>query len=464
MPNVTNDNTRAKPNGLRKRKRKVSPRRQDYSTLADEDDFDLDDGPVRDTDSGRVSNQNVGAAGRSHRLVADCEDEDEVFEDDVDGEDEGLEEECDCDGEDEELEEECDFELDDADLARLEPEDPASPVALDEHEEYLARLNERVHRNREQGLSGVCTGIQKVDDATGGVRGVAFLAGKDGSGKTSFAVQTTLAGMEADHSLATLWCSLDDTSADDVRDMMVCHLARVDYRKFESRVLDDAEKRRVKDAFEKLRGNIWNRTRIVDRQQLRTEFTTDEYGYTQGMDWRWIWKSAVRLANRLALPRVLTVVDLFQKMPLPRYQRKDRPPELADADQYRLDQLLEFRTETKKVCPDGWPVIAISELRKKQGTGPRTLKSDDVYGPADLAYEATQMLLLEPNDDFDSASRSIPTELRLAKVRRAQRGTIPLIFHHSQFRFDVAGDADVARGASNDGRNPTATLDSRNDL
>lgn len=55
MSNLPNDNTPAKPKGLSKRKRKLSPRRRDRSTVDEDYDLDLDDSRDQDGKSSGVS-------------------------------------------------------------------------------------------------------------------------------------------------------------------------------------------------------------------------------------------------------------------------------------------------------------------------------------------------------------------------------------------------------------------------
>lgn len=338
-----------------------------------------------------------------------------------------------------------------------------SPTATDDFEDYKVRRKQRIKRTIQQTLRGVSTGIHMLDEAIGGIRGLSFLAGRTGSGKTSFSVQTSLAGMKADPSLGLLYFALDDTTKDDIFDAMICNEARVDLKKYVSFEVSDEEKARVNESQGFLRDNIWHRTRIIDRRALMAilrERASEDF--QPGLDAAQIAEHAFELQRCIQAPRVLTVIDLFQKMPLPisgQHRNGDH------GDYYRLCQIEAFRDFTKDFCPDGWPILAVSSTRKRTGGRDLEQNADDVYGSVDLGYEATQVLLLQTDDSSrDEDRQSVASRISVLKCRSGHKAVIPLTFHYPEVRFEIADAHESARVVPRAPGSGELTLDSSNDL
>src|SRR3954454_20337346 len=98
----------------------------------------------------------------------------------------------------------------------------------------MVRRKQRRQNGRSLSLPGSATGLPKLDPALGGLQGISLLAGDTQTGKTSLACQWCLAALKHDPELAVLYFTLDDLSADDLLDQLICHEARVDHKKYVS--------------------------------------------------------------------------------------------------------------------------------------------------------------------------------------------------------------------------------------
>jgi hypothetical protein len=125
----------------------------------------------------------------------------------------------------------------------------------------------------------------------------------------------------------------------------------------------------------------------------------------------------------------ILVVDMFQNL--------DRfPNEVVmdnDKDDYRLEIIRQFRQATKSdVCPDGFPVIVTSEIRKAERDD---LSANDLRGSARLGSYPENILLLWPPANTDQHADVVPRILKIAKARHGYESILHVGFHHTISRF-----------------------------
>jgi hypothetical protein len=434
----------------------VSSPDEDEDEDEDEDDRDSPDGADDDEDEDEEDEDDEPRRfnkGARSRVLSEEEDEEEdncdASRDEVP--DETPDEEDDC-AEDESrpqqpsgrrYDEEEDYRtpqqrLDDEIELRSRPD-------ADRFSGYLARLRQRQKVGAQHGLVGVSTSLPQLDAATGGLQGLTILAGRTQSGKTSLAIQFCLAALERHPKLAVVYYLLDEMSADDLTDQLICHVAQVDYQPYVRGTLTDAERKRVEAATGYVRKDILTRMLTV------AELLPDKEGL--GLT-RSIMNNhhAAQLLRHTGADRLLVVVDMFEDIPVPRVVNCDDPPHYLarvrqieqDPGPWRLQQLLGLSAFSQAQCRGGWPILALTKLRKAIARGAEPTL-DDLLGGVELGYKATQVFFLLPEHEVATAAPVVPVTLAGLKARHGQSFRLPLSFYHSQCRFEEAGVSGCGR-------------------
>ena len=97
---------------------------------------------------------------------------------------------------------------------------------LDYRRTHWEELKARRERRERTDIFGVPTGFPELDQATGGLRGLVFLAGEAGSDTTSLALQICRHSLKADEELGVVYYSMGDMNRAQMIDRMICAEAR----------------------------------------------------------------------------------------------------------------------------------------------------------------------------------------------------------------------------------------------
>lgn len=292
-----------------------------------------------------------------------------------------------------------------------------------------------IQQRRNEGETDVLpTGIAKLDEMLGGLRGLTFVAGDKGLGKTSFVLQIVLNVLRAMSNVAVLIYSLD-MGKTRIYERLLCCETGISYREFMASEKSDELKQRIEEANRRFLENIARRLRVVERDfsYERGDQRDDQARppVRRGITNRIVLGHARELEKASGATQVLIVFDLFQKIDL----RGDAGEGLA-RDQQRLDVLQQVQLYSSGPGrPHGYPILVISEIRKDSTR--KEPHRDDLKGDGRIAGDADVVLLMwQPETEKPTGANVIPTMLRIDKSREgAVRGDLKLWFDHGCFRF-----------------------------
>ncbi len=350
------------------------------------------------------------------------------------------EEDEDADWDDEEGDADEDADVCDEDSGDTATEDEVAPVAMgiataaDHINAYVDRLKERRTKASSRGLVGASTGLPQLDEATSGFQQITFIAGKPEAGKTSLATQTCIAALRHDQKLAVVYFLMDDNMTwDDLFDQMVCSEARVDYKKLTEGILSLEEKKTINNAIGRLKQEVMPRMVILDGFQ-------NEHG--RGVTGEDIFTFCQDSMRQVGAERVLVVLDMLNDLPHPKVSGNwevDWLPTIrrieGDPDRWRLEQVVDLEDRSRRVCPGGWPILALCQLRKLEGKG-REPDLDDFLGGVALGYKCKRAFILIRDTNAGPCKSVVPVTLVTKKARHGEMIRLPLLFHHTQFRFE----------------------------
>ena len=319
-----------------------------------------------------------------------------------------------------------------AELAQKAYLENTSATAADDWPVFL-KMRKNMGR---EGLSGLPTGLSKLDEKLGGLRGLIFVGADKGVGKTSLVLGMALAALKAREDLAVLIYSLD-MSKTRIYERLFCSEAGIDHRTlFGGIKLSEQDQADAEEAHARLSANILPRVRVIDRDFSFEE--PDAYHNNpgakpvrKGLTSNGILKDCQALMAESGTSDVLIVIDLFQKM--------DPHGEIADSlarDHYRLDVLDQVRKAScYRTRPHGFTIVAISEIRKDASKA--NIDRDDLKGDGRMASDADVVMLMWPDKDAGNVTGDIiPTTLRIDKGREGViRGDVALWFDHTRCRF-----------------------------
>lgn len=307
---------------------------------------------------------------------------------------------------------------------------------------YLERLKERRSNIRERNMAGEATGLSKLDHATEGIQQITVIGGRAQTGKTSLAAQMCLAALRANPDLAVAYLLMDDMPQDELFDQLVCYEARIDRDKYLKGQLSAGEQKEVDAAINRLGEEV---------QPRMTTFTRFSNEHGRGLSGQAIFKTCHEFMEQVGAKRVLVVLDMFNDLPHPKATGawdEDVLPTIrrieSDLDRWRLEQVLELRRLSERVCPGGWPVLALCELRKPTSQREEEPSVDDLLGGVELSYKAKRIFFLVPDSKADAGKPTVPMTLVVKKARHARLSRVPLLFHHTQFRFEEANVIDAS--------------------
>jgi len=302
-----------------------------------------------------------------------------------------------------------------------------------------------------EGLSGLPTGLPKLDKKLGGIRGLTFVGADKGVGKTSLVLGMTLAALKARKDLAVLIYSLD-MSKTRIYERLLCLESGLDYRTLFGGIKLTAQNQSVaKDAHARLSGDLLPRLRVVERdfafeERNRYDDNADVKPVRKGLTAGGILKDCRDLTAASGTNDVLIVIDLFQKM--------DPHGEIADSatrDHYRLDVLDQVRKAScRPFRPHGHAIVVISEIRKDSAKA--SIDRDDLKGDGRMASDADVVILMWPDKSAGGPTGDIiPTTVRIDKGREGViRGDVTLWFDHTRCRFYDANPTGIGHDFHHD--------------
>jgi len=291
-----------------------------------------------------------------------------------------------------------------------------------------------------EGLSGLPTGLPKLDEKLGGLRGLMFVGADKGVGKTSLVLGMALAALKARNDLAVLIYSLDMAKTR-IYERLWCSESGLDHRTlFSGTKLSDHNQQLAKEARDRLKEDLLPRLRVVERDfsfEERSAYGGNQYAQPirKGLTSDGILKDCRNLMAASETDDVLIIVDLFQKM-----DPRDEIADSATRDHYRLDVLDQVRKAScHPLRPHGYSIVVISEIRKDSAKS--SIDRDDLKGDGRMASDADVVMLMWPDKDAGTGD-IIPTTLRIDKGREGViRGDVTLWFDHTRCRFYDAAPA-----------------------
>ena len=272
------------------------------------------------------------------------------------------------------------------------------------------------------GTIGISTGLEKLDALTGGLHGLTIVGGAAAAGKTDLAISAMLGGLSADGGTYALYVSAD-LPPDRIRERIICNLGNVTDKELYAPVESDG----VQTGFSRYEG-ICNR--ILVAKQDGNE-NVDINGLVRLRD---------QLASEPGCKRLLIIVDYFQNIRV-----EAASADSNEIDRCRLGELQRLMRPSLNRAHQEFPMILISEIRKKEGH--KELMLEDLSGSSRLGYGADNVLLLQALDTDPEASNevtSVPVEVKVVKARRGFTGSFVLSFKYRVHRFEEAPRSSVS--------------------
>jgi len=247
---------------------------------------------------------------------------------------------------------------------------------------------ERMHHEEESaGLPGLHTGLPGLDERLDGLRGLTFIGGDKGDGKTSLGMQIVWSAMNRDSHLGAVVYSLDMAKSR-IYERLLCLETGIAYRSFRDPDKSADVRQRISEAHERIRSSIAPRLRVVERsfKYERDPYQEDAKAYRKGLRAGDVIDDCNRLLVLDDVDQIVVVFDLFQKI-IPFGDVADG----AATDHYRLDLLSEVMKKTADPDqPRGFPILVTSEIRKE--THKDALTMNDLKGDGRMASDAAPPL------------------------------------------------------------------------
>ena len=269
-------------------------------------------------------------------------------------------------------------------------------------------------------ITGVTTGLQKLDDILGGLpEGLTILSGGPGVGKTTLALQIAIAAAEA--GTPALYITFENSPAN-LTLKGVCAVGG----------LDSAKVRRGQLPVDKLQA-------AAEQYRAKAERLAVVEGHpelTRGQ----IRGRARRLMNRFGVGRCLIVVDYLQL-----YAK-------AAAD---MRGMREVRAKVEAMGADlqglatrlSSPVLALSSQSRGAGYGSGgSTNLDTLKESGDLEYGADAVAFLTESPDRMATAPARAVDLTVSKNRNGETGKLALIFRPDLGRLRPEGQHTYPRG------------------
>jgi hypothetical protein len=311
---------------------------------------------------------------------------------------------------------------------------PASPATLrDELEPHRQRLAAQAGAGR---LGLALESLPRLEQATGGLRGLMVLAAAPNVGKTALAVQLGLDAVRSNPQVCFLFLSLEMPRSEIIT-RLLCNLARLEWSRLvlqgESS-LEPAEAARLAEARETL-AELGQRMMILDSENF-PEPTVEG-----------VLARLAELKRLSGSARGLVLVDYLQVFPLAtEVRRHEGIATDQDADRWRIGAMKELRDLS------GDAVLVISEVEKPRTGREWASAIEDITGSARGIYTPDMVFLLQALGEEEAAAElgGNPQEARttlrrvglafdrlvIAKGRDGvTRTSLDLTFFYRQARF-----------------------------
>ncbi len=243
-------------------------------------------------------------------------------------------------------------------------------------------------------LGGLATGDQRWDKALDGLKGINILAGNEGCGKTSHALQI-MRGVLAHQDDTVAVVVSADMQQEVLIARLVCALGNIPWSVFTKGSGPSGKKKHpfnTKSEHE----------RILAAEAALEELGKDRLVVVGSEGGESVTASALsRMAEQAKCksgkPRCLLVVDYLQLLSAPGLEG-------LDADRFRVDELKRVVSAGRKSGDDFAAVIAISEMRKRlAGAKQSAQDGSDIMGSTRIKYAAEATVLTSIASDEEVA-------------------------------------------------------------
>lgn len=280
-------------------------------------------------------------------------------------------------------------------------------------------------------------GMPKLEQATGGLRGLMLLAAAPNVGKTALAVQLGLDAVQSDPKTCFLFLSLEMPRGE-IMTRLLCNLARMEWSRLVMEAGWEGFEQEEEEALEEARDQLnalGGRIMILDAANFSDPTVEGALA--------WL----AELKAKTGCKRALILVDYLQVFPLPQEVRQERGLRSdLDVDRWRIGAMKDLRDLS------GEAVLVISEVNKPREGKLWAHSIEDITGSARGIYTPDMVFLLQALNEEESALElgGSPQEARstlrrlgmtfnrfiIAKGRDGvTRGSMDLTFFYRQARF-----------------------------
>jgi len=276
-----------------------------------------------------------------------------------------------------------------------------------------ARKAREAHQATGSHITGVTTGLQKLDDILGGLpAGLTILSGGPGVGKTTLALQIAIAAAEA--GTPALYISFENSPAN-LTTKGICAVGGLDSKKVRRGQLPVEQ---LQAAAEQYRAKAERLAIIAGHPELTR-------GQLRGR--------ARRLMNRFGAERCLIVVDYLQLYAKAAADLRGMREVRAKVEAMGADlQALASRLDS--------PVLALSSQSRGAGYGSGgSTNLDTLKESGDLEYGADAVVFLTESPDRMASAPARAVLLAISKNRHGTTGQLPLIFRPDLGRLRPEG-------------------------
>lgn len=294
---------------------------------------------------------------------------------------------------------------------------------------------------------GMACGMQRVDAALSGWRGLTLLAAQPGIGKTTLALQVGTQILQRSPNAVVVFFS-SEMRGRDLAGRLLTMQTQLHYRTL---ALPDADPRvaeqhdaQMLDAQRHYHDRLGSRLVVFSPDQID--------GASRDLV-PWMRRQVDRVLQATGGSEVFVVVDNLQQLPL-------APPGAADKqwysdlerDRYAIEQMMQLHHGIDSACGRACTVV-ISETNKAAQQGNRS-DMTAVLGSGRLVYKAdTVLLMTHPEGDLHWDDGRPRCWLRVVKGRDGvERKRVLLTMDHHLHRFTESSDADYDAAVGSESR------------
>ena len=311
----------------------------------------------------------------------------------------------------------------------------APQTLADELPGHLGSLN--AARSGISSLGLALNTMPRLEQATGGLRGLMLLAAAPNVGKTALAVQMGLDSVQSDPNACFLFLSLEMPRGE-IMTRLLCNLARLEWSRLVMESGWEGFDQEEEEALDNARGQLKS---LGERIMILDAANFSDPTVEGALAW------LAELKSKSGCKRALVLVDYLQVFPLPQEVRQERGLRSdLDVDRWRIGAMKDLRDLS------GEAVLVISEVNKPREGKAWAHSMEDITGSARGIYTPDIVFLLQALTEEESALEmgGNPQEAR-ATLRRlgmtfnrlviakgrdgVTRGSLDLTFFYRQARF-----------------------------